>query len=202
MKAKPKAKRVSNRKPTPRAVRASRKNGAKNQPTDNYNAKFCGLAKWSAAAGATDVDIAKALNIGMTTFVEWEKKYPDFKQAIHEGRHEIVPNVVRSLVRRATGFTHKAVKIFYDAKAEKVVQVPYIERYAPDTAAALAILGTFNDVAANHRGVRNGLGQQLLGTVGGYHNVLELCLGKRRQCRGQRHGQCSEACTGSKKFHE
>ncbi|MBP9155994.1 MAG: hypothetical protein KBF48_13730 [Xanthomonadales bacterium] len=140
MKAKPKAKRVSNRKPTPRAARASRKNGAKNQPTDNYNAKFCGLAKWSAAAGATDVDIAKALNIGMTTFVEWEKKYPDFKQAIHEGRHEIVPKVVRSLVRRATGFTHKAVKIFYDAKAEKVVQVPYIERYAPDTAAALAIL--------------------------------------------------------------
>jgi hypothetical protein len=41
--------------------------------------------------------------------------------------------VANSLYARATGYEHKAVKIFLREKDEKAVIVPYTEHYAPDT---------------------------------------------------------------------
>jgi hypothetical protein len=44
--------------------------------------------------------------------------------------------VAESLLHRAKGYSHDAVKIFNDRETG-VTQVPYIERYPPDTTAAI-----------------------------------------------------------------
>ena len=139
---KPKKKRRAHTKTvTPRMLRANRKNAQKAALSHEreYDPKCCKLVKYAAFNGAKDADLARMLNVHQSTIIRWKEQYPEFAQAIIEGREEVLPQVTRALVRRAIGYSHKAVKIHVNAQGQ-VTQVPYIERYAPDTAAAIAIL--------------------------------------------------------------
>lgn len=113
---------------TPRAKKAKRK------PTGRpsvYDPKFDRIASRFALLGATDVQLADALGVTVTTLTNWKKAHPSFLSALKSGKEQADAKVVASLYERATGYSHKAVKIFASDKMG-VVEVPYIERYPPD----------------------------------------------------------------------
>ena len=84
-----------------------------------------------ALLGSTDVQLAEALGVTVTTLTRWKARYPDFSSALKDGKAEKDETVVQSLYNRAMGYSHKSVKIFCNTAGE-VTEVPYTERYPPD----------------------------------------------------------------------
>lgn len=110
-----------------------------------YHEGFCHLVSKMTLIGAIIPDLADLLGTNNDTISEWMKVFPDFSDAIKNARATANNQVEKSLHHRATGYSHKAVKIFHSAivqndKGEVVgggtVLVPYEEHYPPDTAAA------------------------------------------------------------------
>src|SRR5690606_34642920 len=90
--------------------------------------------------GATDADLAAFFHVSVATLNNWKKNHPDFLDALKRGKDEADARVAESLYRRAIGYEHEAVKIVADAKTGTEHIVPYIERYPPDTTAAICWL--------------------------------------------------------------
>lgn len=109
------------------------------RPT-RYDAKIhCEIVKSLAARGYTDKEMATILNISEKTFYLWQEKYPEFLQAIKEGKEKPNHQVERALFERATGYEHEAVKIFC-GRDGIVTQVKYIEHYPPDPTSMIFFL--------------------------------------------------------------
>jgi len=64
-----------------------------------------------AELGATNEQIAEALNISTATFDTWKFKYPDFLSAIKTGKEITDDEVVRSLLSRAKGMKIRKTRI-------------------------------------------------------------------------------------------
>lgn len=101
-----------------------------------YHERYKDIAHAMALLGSTDVQLADALGVTLTTLTNWKKKYPDFLSSLKDGKTEADEAVVKSLYTRATGYSHKGVKIFCNADGE-VTEVPFTERYPPDTTAMI-----------------------------------------------------------------
>lgn len=104
------------------------------RPT-KYDPKFCKIAKKMTELGATDNDVAEALDIGTTTLYRWRNEHPEFRDSLKVGKSESDERVEMSLYRRAVGYTHEAVKIFQFQGQELIV--PYTEVVQPDTTACI-----------------------------------------------------------------
>lgn len=88
-----------------------------------------------ATQGKTDVQISEIIGICEKTLNIWKNKHPEFLQSLKEAKQAADELVEASLFRRATGYSHKAVKIFqYEGV---IVTHEYEEQYPPDTAAAI-----------------------------------------------------------------
>ena len=87
--------------------------------------------------GATDADLARAFDVTQNTIDEWKRVHPEFLGSLKAGKDEADANVASRLYKRAMGYEHDAVKIVADAKTGAEVQVPYTERYPPDTTACI-----------------------------------------------------------------
>ena len=103
------------------------------RPPD-YQLEFCKVAHEMAQAGATDFEIAKALEIHESTFYRWQSRYPEFREALKLGKEASDDRVERSLYHRAVGYSYQSVKIMQD-KGSPVI-VPFIEHVPPDPGAA------------------------------------------------------------------
>lgn len=101
-----------------------------------YREELCDLARRLALLGASDVEMAGALNIAPQNLAEWKARYPKFRAAIESGKLRADAEVAEKLYHRAKGYSHKAVKIFMPAGANEPVYAPYTEHYPPDTQAA------------------------------------------------------------------
>ena len=67
------------------------------------------VVEW-ARNGATNDEIAKALDISHVSFYRYLKDYPDLKSALIEGRHTIVVELKRALLSKALGGTYEETK--------------------------------------------------------------------------------------------
>jgi hypothetical protein len=102
-----------------------------------YRAEFAEQAFNLCLLGATDADLARAFDVSEQTVNAWKQAHPAFLESLKKGKEQADARVARSLFRRATGYSHKAVKIVADAKTGQEHIVPYVERYPPDTTAAI-----------------------------------------------------------------
>jgi len=59
--------------------------------------------------GLNDEQIAGKMGISKSTFYEWQKKFPDFAEAICEGKEIPDRNVENALYKRATGYEYTEV---------------------------------------------------------------------------------------------
>jgi hypothetical protein len=87
--------------------------------------------------GAKDAQLANFFGINEDTLNEWKKTKPGFSESLKAGKDEADAAVAASLYHKALGYEHQAVKIVADAKTGAEHIVEYIERYAPDTTAAI-----------------------------------------------------------------
>ena len=110
------------------------------RPT-KYEARFAKLCRAMALLGATDAEMADALNVAVSTFALWKTEHPKFSDALKQGKDEADARVAQSLYHRALGYSHPAVKIVTVPRGANqgsdIEQVEYIERYPPDTTAAI-----------------------------------------------------------------
>lgn len=99
-----------------------------------YHPAFAELAYKHCLLGATPKHVASLLRVDDSTVYRWMEAHPEFAAAIDQGREDADANVARSLYKKATGYTHQAVKVF-QYQGQPVV-VPYTEIVPPDTEAA------------------------------------------------------------------
>lgn len=106
-----------------------------------YKAEYAKQVHNYCLLGATNADLARFFSVGATTIDRWIASHPDFRGALKAGREQADSNVAKSLYRRAMGYSHKAVKIITVPRGgnhgSDVEEVPYTERYAPDTVACI-----------------------------------------------------------------
>lgn len=85
--------------------------------------------------GATEPELAAFFEVHQDTISEWKTVHEEFSEALKAGKFEADSKVAQSLYRRARGYSHKAVKIFLH-EGQPVI-VDYIERFPPETTAAI-----------------------------------------------------------------
>lgn len=106
-----------------------------------YQPDYAKQAYHLALLGATDKDIARAFDVSEQTVNAWKQAQPEFLESLKAGKEKADATIAKSLFRRAQGYWHPAVKILTvpigGNMGSRVEQVPYIERYPPDTTAAI-----------------------------------------------------------------
>jgi transposase len=116
-----------------------------------YKKDFPQRAEDMARQGYTDEAIARKLGIGIRTFYDYAKRYPQFSQALERGKAPVDFEVENALLKRALGYEYEEVKIESlerDDELEKSGEVvagksgtvkrvtKVIKKVAPDTNAA------------------------------------------------------------------
>jgi hypothetical protein len=99
-----------------------------------YKIEYAEQAYNYCLLGATDDQIAEFFQTTRQSVDAWRKRHPEFLDAFTRGRADADAQMARSLWHRGRGYSHNAVKIF--CQDGVVTEVPYIEHYPPDTAAA------------------------------------------------------------------
>ena len=85
--------------------------------------------------GLTDVETSKALNISKATLTKYKKQYPEFIASLKKGKDVSDQKVVRSLFRRACGYSHPEVHI--SNFQGKITKTEIIKHYPPEVAACI-----------------------------------------------------------------
>lgn len=119
---------MTSRKPKPRAKLG--------RPT-SYNPAYCKQAFNFCLLGATIPELAAFFEVHPDTISEWQSRHPAFSEALKKGKARADADVANKLYRRATGYSHEAVKIFFPAGSKKPVYAKYVEHFPPDTTAMI-----------------------------------------------------------------
>lgn len=90
-----------------------------------------------ALLGMEDGEIARIIGVSRATLDKWVNENDDFAFSLLEGRELADAQVAARLFQRAMGYEHTATKIAIHAQSGAYQTVDYVQRYAPDTAAAI-----------------------------------------------------------------
>lgn len=131
-----------------------------------------------AGQGKTDQEIADETGISRQTLFNWRGKYKTFDEAMAAGKSIADGLVEASLFQRACGYSHPAVKIFYNSKDGSIVKEEYIERYPPDTVAAIFWLKNRNPKRWKDR-------REITGADGGPLSLEQLVGGSMKKDEGK-----------------
>lgn len=101
-----------------------------------YDPKQLPLIQGMAYLGATDADLADALDVTISTVKLWRTKHPEFSAALKAGKDEADARVERSLYERANGYTFDSVKVFC-TKDGDIIEHPIREHVPPDVTACI-----------------------------------------------------------------
>lgn len=74
------------------------------------------LEGW-AREGLTDEQIAKNVGIRFQTLYEWEKRFPEIREAIKKGKGPVDFEVENALLKRALGYD-------YEETSKEIIQMP------------------------------------------------------------------------------
>jgi hypothetical protein len=108
-----------------------------------YEDTFPLRAEDYARRGMIDTQIAKMLGISHETYYQYQKKYPDFSDAIKRGKKPVDVEVENALLKRAKGFSFEEVHVEYKPGKKTgdkpvVVHIKKIKKFVvPDTTACI-----------------------------------------------------------------
>ena len=105
------------------------------RPT-KYKPEYAEQAKKLCRLGAKDTELANFFEVDEKTIGNWKNDYPEFLLSLKDGKEAADAEVADRLFKRATGYEHKAVKITASPDGREHV-TEYVERYPPDTTAAI-----------------------------------------------------------------
>lgn len=85
--------------------------------------------------GKTDEQVAEIIGVSKKTINNWKGKHPDFLYSLKEAKQIADDLVEASLFSKATGYSHKELKVFnYEGE---IIEHEIEKHYAPDTTAAI-----------------------------------------------------------------
>lgn len=101
-----------------------------------YDPEVCYLVEHWTREGLINEEIAKRLGIAVCTLYEWQKKYPEFSEALKVGKQIIDYRVEDSLLKRALGYdvTETKTVVYPDGRIKTETTIKHI---APDTTAQI-----------------------------------------------------------------
>lgn len=91
---------------------------------------FPKLAKGLARKGYTDSQIAIKLGVSKATFYSYAKLFPEFAQALAEGKAPVNVEVEDAVLRRATGYEYTEIKSITNADG-KVLKQEIVTKHIP-----------------------------------------------------------------------
>jgi hypothetical protein len=100
-----------------------------------YKPEFVEQAYKLCLLGAKDAEIANFFGVHVDRIYEWQKKYPEFADALKRGKADADAVIAQSLYHRAKGYSHPEDQIM-QYKGQPIV-VPTIKHYPPDTVACI-----------------------------------------------------------------
>lgn len=103
----------------------------------SYRAEYAEQAFKLCLLGATYADLAGFFGVAESTINNWKDAHPEFLESLKGGKEQADARVAESLFQRALGYEHEAVKITTHAETGHTTITPYVERYPPDTTAAI-----------------------------------------------------------------
>jgi hypothetical protein len=113
-------------------------------PVSKYDPETCPRqAKFLAARGATQSEIADCLGISLAQFKRWLTQYPELYEAVQAGNDTFTPRVERALAERAIGFHvdeyswREVSKEQYAKTGERFELVPTHRKYYPPEVSAI-----------------------------------------------------------------
>lgn len=99
--------------------------------------------------GLCEKDIAKKLRVGISTFEEYKRKYPELQRALKKGKEIVDYEVENSLYKKCIGHyvkegkAFKCKEIYYDEEGRRcereVVKVVEVDVFIPPDTMAIAI---------------------------------------------------------------
>lgn len=99
------------------------------------------LAKWMTRCGLTDEMVAQEFGVSRMTIHNWRKKYPEFAEAMMEGKELADARVEDSLYRRALGYDYQETHEEYNEGEDGKVygrKVKVIDKHVmPDVQASI-----------------------------------------------------------------
>lgn len=102
-----------------------------------YQKAFARIARNMCAMGATDADLADSFGVSTVCISNWQSKYPEFAEAIREGKVEVFdPKVERALAQRAMGYSVDVEEVKID-KNGNVIRYTTRKHFPPDTTACI-----------------------------------------------------------------
>jgi transcriptional regulator with XRE-family HTH domain len=104
------------------------------RPTD-YKPEYNKQAYRLCLLGATNADLAEALEVSISTIEDWLRDKPSFSRSVKRGKKHADARVAKSLYHRAIGYSHQEDKIFNNNGQAMIV--PTIKHYAPDPTAGI-----------------------------------------------------------------
>jgi len=91
--------------------------------------------EYAGGLGLTDKEISKLLGISEATLNNYKKQYPEFLESLKKGKEIADEKVIKSLYRRALGYSHPEVHI--SNYRGKVTVTDIIKHYPPDVMACV-----------------------------------------------------------------
>lgn len=102
--------------------------------------------------GYTERSIAESIGVGYSTWCKYKDEKIEFQEVIKRGRHKLVGELKKTLIKKAMGFTYTEKKYYIDEDADgnKKKHTEVYERQAlPDTASLNLALKNYDDEWAN-----------------------------------------------------
>lgn len=88
-----------------------------------------------ALLGATEAQIAKALDVSWNTFATWKNSNPELLETLKGAKEQADDVVCKSLYKRALGYSHPDVHI--SNFQGEITVTPITKHYPPDTVACI-----------------------------------------------------------------
>lgn len=101
----------------------------------------CRWAQSLAMEGLTDAEIAVRLGLAQSTLHKWKKDFPEFSEALKEGKEPADAKVKMSLYKRAIGYTEKEKKVLVEMDKEgnqKPAKIETTEKHIQPDVGAIA----------------------------------------------------------------
>lgn len=98
-----------------------------------FREEYIRIARTMCELGATDIEVARALGVSLSTMWGWQSRYEEFFRAMIVGKDLPDERVIRALFQRAVGYSYPEIEIKVIAGQPHVI--PMIKHIPPDVTA-------------------------------------------------------------------
>ena len=118
--------------------------GRSNKYDSNIKPHLKDIKKW--IQDNTEYQICARLGVTPQSFEKYKKMYPELKEALQQGREDLVTSLKETLVKKALGYHYTETKTtIRDENGKKIKVIEKNEKYAhPDTGAIHLLLKNYD----------------------------------------------------------